>query len=35
MTDLIDFGGVLNTVVIIEEVNHAGITQLWQVVVRG
>lgn len=34
-TDLIDFGGVLNTVVIIEEVNHAGTTQLWKVVVRG
>ncbi len=35
MTDLIEFDGVLNTVVAIKEVNHAGTTQLWKVVVRG
>ena len=35
MTDLITFGGVNHTVIEIEEVNHAGITQMWSVIVRG
>jgi predicted RNA-binding protein associated with RNAse of E/G family len=34
-TDLISFGGVDHTVVDIDEVNHAGITQIWKVTVRG
>lgn len=35
MTDLITFGGIDNKVIRIEEVNHAGITQLWKVITRG
>lgn len=35
MTDLIEFGGHSNIVVMIKEVNHAGVTQLWKVVIRG
>ena len=34
-TDLISFGGINHTVVDIDEVNHAGITQIWKVTVRG
>jgi len=34
-TDLINFNGSINTVVDIDEVNHAGITQMWKVVTRG
>ena len=34
-TDLISFGGVDHTVVDIDEVNHAGVTQLWKVICRG
>lgn len=34
-TDLINFNGSINTVVDIDEVNHAGITQIWKVVTRG
>jgi len=35
MTDLITFSGIDHKVVQIDEINHAGITQLWKVVVRG
>jgi len=35
MIDLITFSGIGHTVVEIFEVNHAGVTQLWKVVVRG
>ena len=34
-TDLITFAGLDHTVVQIDELNHAGITQLWKVVCRG
>jgi len=34
-TDLMTFGGLSHTVVQINEVNHAGITQLWKVVCRA
>jgi len=34
-TDLITFAGVDHTVVDIDEINHAGITQLWKVVCRS
>lgn len=34
-TDLITFAGVDHTIVDIDELNHAGITQLWKIVVRG
>lgn len=34
-TDLITFGGFNHTVVQINELNHAGITQLWKIVCRG
>lgn len=33
-TDLINFNGSSNTVVSINELNHAGITQMWEVVTR-
>ena len=35
MTDLISFGGFDNTVIQIDEINHAGVTQLWKVICRG
>ena len=35
MTDLITFSGIDHIVVDISEINHAGITQLWKVIVRG
>lgn len=34
-TDLINFNGSSNTIVSINELNHAGITQMWEVVTRG
>ena len=34
-TDLISFGGISHTVVDIDEINHAGVTQLWKVTCRG
>ena len=34
-TDLIVFNGVSHTVVQIDEVNHAGVTQIWKVTCRG
>lgn len=34
-TDLITFDGIDNTVVMINEINHAGTTQLWNVICRG
>ena len=34
-TDLITFAGVDHTVADIDEVNHAGITQIWKVICRG
>lgn len=34
-TDLMQFNGVSNTVVQINGVNHAGVTQMWKVVTRG
>ena len=33
--DLISFGGINHTVVDIDGLNHAGITQIWKVTVRG
>ena len=35
MTDLITFDSISHTIVQINEVNHAGITQIWKVVCRG
>ena len=35
MTDLITFNSIDHTIVAIDEVNHAGVTQLWKVVCRG
>lgn len=35
MTDLITFAGVDNAIVHIDEVNHAGIPQIYKVVTRG
>jgi hypothetical protein len=34
-TDLINFNGISNTVQSINELNHAGTTQMWEVVTRG
>ena len=34
-TDLVNFNGTSNTIVSINEINHAGITQMWEVVTRG
>jgi hypothetical protein len=34
-TDLMSFAGIDHTVVDIDEINHAGITQIWKVTVRG
>lgn len=35
ISDLLKFDGISNTIVQINEVNHAGITQMWKVVTRG
>ena len=34
-TDLITFNSVDHTIVDIDEVNHAGVTQLWKIICRG
>lgn len=34
-TDLISFSGINHTIVDIDEVNHAGTTQIWKVICRG
>ncbi len=35
MTDLITFDSISHTIVQINEVNHAGVTQIWKVICRG
>lgn len=35
MSDEITFSGIDHKVVQIDEINHAGVTQLWKVIVRG